>query len=395
MLNEKDLQQAIDRRLSGLTASDARKMRIREEVKQRREDKPVKKKLTLITAVAIAVMMMASVAVAAGLGLFGELAGISHDERMPYLDAASTYINQSFQLTEDTWPPAMLTVNQAYYDGARVFISYTITGPVSKSRIYEGKPEQDDWDDIDENTIFAEEWSSDDPEVQAMFKALDGTAPRWGRDAHIGVHDGLQLKDGTYLDIIGGSEFREGDTIIGWKECIVPAEAAADVLTVQIGSYMADTIYYQEGRTAYTKRLTGLRDTTVWHSFTVKKDAANSVALTGSVDAGEWSAAADMTLSAVDIRGEVTVKAPESWSKYWWNSEGEAPDMIEDWLVYVDGVPVEGYNLQGGNGPGEEGELVFYICYQHVDPSAEIKLIPRFWNSGDKPEWAIVLKVAE
>ncbi len=398
MLNEKKIQQAIDRRLSGLSASDVRRSRIRAATQRdRREDAPVKRKLSVAVAIAFAVMMMTSVAVAAGLGLFGEIAGMGpdYDRRLNALDVTSTYINKTFNLTEDTEPPVELTVEQAHYDGARVFISYTLTGPISKVCTYTGAPETTEWDQVMEDTVAAEIYSSEDPAEQEMLKSLDGTEPRWGRSANYSVHDGLQLEDGTYLEIIGGDWIQQEDgSLVGWKECVVPADAAADELNVQIGTFLSDVVYYQEGRTLRIDYRTSSKETGLWHTFTVKK-ASDNLSLTGTVDAGEWSAAANMSLSAIDIRGEITVKAPQSWLDFWldWEYSGETPDYIHDWYVYVDGVKLDGHNLNGGVGAGGEGELVYYVCYQHVDPESEIRLVPNFSGSGVREELAIVLTV--
>ena len=54
MLNEKNIRQALDRRLSGLTASEERRNAILQAARQeRREDKPVRSKKTLVIAIAL------------------------------------------------------------------------------------------------------------------------------------------------------------------------------------------------------------------------------------------------------------------------------------------------------------------------------------------------------
>ena len=53
MLNEERIRQAVDTRLSGMSASEARRMRIRAAVHQeRREAKPVRNTKTLVIAIA-------------------------------------------------------------------------------------------------------------------------------------------------------------------------------------------------------------------------------------------------------------------------------------------------------------------------------------------------------
>ena len=75
MLNEERIRQAVDTRLSGMSASEARRMRIRAAVHQeRREVKPVRNTKTLVIAIAlIAVMLTSAIAVAETLNLFDTL----------------------------------------------------------------------------------------------------------------------------------------------------------------------------------------------------------------------------------------------------------------------------------------------------------------------------------
>ncbi len=396
-LTNEAVRAAIDDCLSGAGALPSVRANVLNEL---RGEVKVKKKFSVgVLVTALLTLMMMGAAVAAGLGLFGQMAGSNPDadSRLMELDTVSTCINRVFSLTEDTEPPVLLTVEQAYYDGTRVFISYTLTGPISKVQTYSGTPDAAEWDDVREDTVLAEMWGSEDPAVQAMFEYLDGTEPRWGRSAGYGVHDGLQLEDGTYLEIIGGDyRLLEDGSIVGWKECEVPAGAAADELNVQIGTFLRDTVYYQDGRTLRIDYRTNMRETNAWHTFTVTR-AGQSQTLTGSVDAGEWSAVANMTLSAVDIKGEIVIKAPQTWLDFWldWEYSGETPDYIHDWYVYEDGVKLDGHNLNGRVGSGGEGELVYYLCYQHVNPASEIVLVPRFSDSGVHLDEAIVLKIAE
>ncbi len=47
--------------------------------------------------------------------------------------------------------------------------------------------------------------------------------------------DGLDLEDGSYADIIAEEEIEQDDgSVIGWKECIVPDEEAADNQTFSL-----------------------------------------------------------------------------------------------------------------------------------------------------------------
>lgn len=399
MLNEKNIQQAIDRRLSGLAASDARRNRIRAAVNaQRREERPVKKKFTLAIAVAIALMMMTGVAVAAGLGLFGQIAGFGPDidKRLTDLDTASTYINKTFTVQNG----AELTIEQAYYDGTRVFISWKMAGAADQVETGEGKPDAVNYSEKNENFIAAENYGFDDPKLQEALKTLDGSAPRWMHVQGVGGHDCLEaLVDGEYvtLMIIGGDYILQPDgTKVGWKECEVPEELqSADELTVCFGTYTTDYTWYQDGTTLYEISNTSIRDTTEYWPFTVKKDDS-SVKMTGSGGNDTWSATADVSLSKVELVGTITLKCPDRWTGEWdgWPMLEMNDETINDWKVFVNGEQMEGHNLNGSIRIVDDTTVEFGICFQHVDPTAEIELVPVYGCLTVKPEESIFLTLA-
>ncbi len=398
MLNEKKVQQAIDRRLSGLAASEERKMRIRTAVhEQRREERPVTRKFPAMVAIALAIMMMTSVAVAAGLGLFGQLAGSGPDidRRLNALDAQSISINKTFTVQRG----ATLTIDQAYYDGTRVFISWTMKNCADEITTGTGKPDIVNYNTKRENFILAEHFGSEDPALQKAIQYLDGSEPRWMHVEGVSPHDCLEaLVNGEYvtLMIIGGDDIHQPDgSIVGWKECELPEELLdAEELTVCFGTFVTDYTDYQDGTTLYTSSSIGSKASTEYWPFTVKKDDS-SVKMTGRGGNDTWSATADMVLSKVDLKGEITVTdAPQSWLDYWldWEYSGATPDVIDEWKVYINGTPTDmPYAMEGIGAGAEEGSLRYSVCFQHVDPTAEIELVPSYRVSGDKPEESIFL----
>ena len=74
MIDEKDIQDRVNRRLSGLAASEQRRMRIRTAINAEREEaQPMKRTIskTLVFAI-VAVMLMATVAIAEHFNLFND-----------------------------------------------------------------------------------------------------------------------------------------------------------------------------------------------------------------------------------------------------------------------------------------------------------------------------------
>lgn len=380
------IKAALDDCLSGVDALPSVRPDILRAVKG---EKKVKRNLSkgLVLALVL-ILMMSSVAVAAGLGMFGRIGQQEHsDSRLPGLENVSTVMDKVF----DVGGAVTVTVHQAYYDGSRVFISYSVAGPHDVLETGVGNPGIVNYDREEQGVIFREQWFVEGPNGQALMSWLDGSEPRWAKRTVISVHDGLQIGD-EYLDIIGGEYYYlEDGTLMSWKECEVPASLAADEVTFSIGVFGGSTTYYQTPEALYTAHESLVK--TTWYDFTVKKTEA-SAALSGTAQTADWTATADLTASAIDVKGTVTLKCPESWVAAidsWENPD--QVDYIHYWALYIDGQPVDGYNLDAciyGKEP-----LTFGICYKLDALSEDMKLVPEYRYAGEKVEEAIPLTAAE
>ena len=386
-MNEQDKQKihdAMNACLSGVETLPSRRADI---LRAAKGENKVKRKFNmgLIFAIVI-IMMMSSVAVAAGLGLFGQLGHQQHsDSRLPGLENVSTTLDKAF----DVGGGVTVTVHQAYYDGSRVFISYSVAGPYDVLETGVGDPGIVNYDREEQGVIFRDLWYVEGPNGQAIMSWLDGSEPRWATRTVANVHDGLQIGE-EYLDIIGGEYYwLEDGTLMSWKECEVPAELAADEVTFSIGVFTNKTTHYQTPEALYTSYQE--RGKTTWHDFTVKKTEA-SAALTGTAQTSEWTATAQLTASAIDVKGEIILECPEVWSDLWQTWENpDKVDYIHDWAFYVNGAEVGGYNLNGGVNVLGDGKLRFTICYKLDTLTADMKLVPIYCHAGAKVEEAIPL----
>lgn len=322
--DKRKIREAMTDCLSGVDALPSMRADI---LRAAKGEKKVKRSLNkgLVLALVL-ILMMSSVAVAAGLGMFGQLGQREDaDARMTGLETVSIVLDKDFYIGSDV----TLTVNQAYYDGSRVFISYTVEGD------YQG--------------------------------------------AGLNIHDGMQIGD-EYIDIIGGDCYdTEDGQMIGWKECEVPADLAADEVTFSIGTVTAGNV----------------KETTVWHDFTVKKATASAV-LTGTTQTANRSATATLTASAIDVKGKVVVACPDSWVEIWrtWENPDKI-DYIREWVLYAGGAKVVGDNLDGGIDARVDGQLTFGICYKLDDLLQEMKLVPVYSRTGENMAEAISLTVAK
>lgn len=350
----------------------------------------VKRKMNLGLILAlILVLLTTTVAVAAELGLFGQIGQQEHsDARLPGLENVSTVLDKAF----DVGGGVTVTVHQAYYDGSRVFISYSVAGPHDVLELGTGDPGIVNYDREEQGVIFRDQWWVDGPNGKPLMDWLNGSEPRWATRTVVSVHDGLQIGD-EYIDIIGGEYYYlEDGTLMSWKECEVPAELAADEVTFSIGVFGGKTTYYQTPEALYTSHESLLK--TTWYDFTVKKTEA-STELTGFSSGEGWYAKAKLTASAIDVKGDIAVQCPESWVEYWrtWDAPKDV-DCITEWLLYVDGQKAADWVVEGV-APSCDTQLIFSIGCKLDAITPDMKLVPEYRYSGEKPEEAIVLTIAK
>ena len=384
---KRKIREALSSCLSGVDALPSMRQDI---LRAAKGEKKVKRTLSkgLVLAL-ILVLMMTTVAVAAELGLFGQIGQQQHsDARLPGLENVSITLNKTF----DVGGGVSVTVHQAYYDGSRVFISYSVAGPHDLLETGVGDPGIINYDLEEKDVIFGKQWFVDGPNGPKLASWLDGSEPRWAKRTVVTVHDGMQIGE-EYIDIIGGEYYYlEDGTLMSWKECIVPETLAADEVTFSIGVFGGSTTYFQTAETLYTSYERGQ---TTWYPFTVKKSEVGA-ALTGTAKTAEWEASATVTASAIDVKGEIVLDCPKQWSDLWQTWENlDKVDYIHVWTLYVDGVEVEGYNLDGGVNVLGDGKLRFTFCYKLDSLTADIKLVPVYCHADAKPEEAIPLVAAE
>lgn len=392
-INREAVRAAIDDCLSGVDALPS----VRADVlKQVRGEEKVNKKISIgVIAALMLTLLMAGAALAAGLGLFGQLGEMEHsDDRLPSLEQVAEPVGVVITTEEGV----TITIDQAYYDGRRVFISYVQSGPFETMELGEGRPEGvTDWDMTFPGEGFGESIGIDGPEHLTLLSHLNSGVPSWAVSRSVNVHDGLQFGD-VYLDIIGGETYRTADDrLIGWKECVIPPELAqgalqdADEVTFLLGTFTSSSTYYQDETGLYIAF--GPRPETAWHPFTVKKDQAAHCQVTGEAAGAEWTASAALEASAIDMKGQILLVCPQSWTEIertWENPEGI--DYVRDWQLYVGGEPVERPVVEGVN-PGVDGQLTFDVCIRMSDASQELRLVPVYCMSGEHMDEAMHLKM--
>ena len=350
-------------------------------------EEPVVKKISAsaILVIALIILSMAA-ALAAGFGLFGELAQNPRgDKRLSEVEKVADSIEREWT-TEDG---ITIRIEQAYYEGNRVFISYRLSGDWTSTVLHEGAPDDEiAWDWVEENMIAAQTMMSDVPERQQAILKLDGQSQRWMETTEKGLHDGLSLADGTYLDIIGGDNIiQEDGSVIGWKECEIPEDCLKETLTFQARLYRIHSIMFQD-RTTY--RQSTEKGETTFFEFTLqqKKDLTQ---LKGSGSGSDYQAVAELTAGHIDLRGKITVTCPETWIQVWntWENPDHI-DMIDDWYLYANGQVISEGGMQGVGANGEN-QLVFDVLFRVPDDLTNLALVQVYQDRQPHTEEAIYL----
>ena len=199
-----------------------------------------KKAMAFILAVLWA-MVSFPAALASEGGLFEKMIETEYaDERLSRLDEIAETIS-----VPQNEGGITVEVRQAYYEGNRVYISYTASAPIEEQ-------------------------------------------------------DGLELEDGSYADIIaGGSVQQEDGSIIGWKECIVPEDELANTQTFCLvyriaGSEEKRMLKFTLKQNAYDQYLQGDSPAAAYQARTIlymgKIDLKGIVVITSPEQAASWIA---------------------------------------------------------------------------------------------------------
>ncbi len=267
----------------------------------------LKKKFMVILMISL---MVFSTAIASEPGFLGELAQCEYaDERLPALEKIAERIPTSSLMKKGV----TVELGQGYYEGNRVYISFRISANTDLIELYDGAPDAGiKWKDSMENMIIGEE-PADSADVKKIYDWLDGKSQHWASVPCCSSGDGLELDDGTYLDIVAGYETKMADgTVLGWKECIIPEGKEADSLTFKMNFWWYTAIRFQD-YTTYRETIGSSENDSI--SFTLNRNNSFQY-LQGASQVPSYQATAEVSMGKVDIKGTIRIISPEqaaSW----------------------------------------------------------------------------------
>ena len=258
MINEKEVQDRVNRRLSGLAASQQRRMRIRTAINAEREEaQPMKRPVskTLVFAI-VAVMLMATVAIAEHFNLFNFFG--AHDERYNAVAPHATLtVTEPALVAHPHLGEVKASIDSAYFDGLSLNLAYRIE---NHSRVEAFIPTADELAAMqpDEPLIIALVGNEPGLEIyEAYHEAVASGTPFGYRQYtvypsdHTVTDDGVDIPPYSVMEVYDENsaycEMREFETPL-------PAELSnRKELNVSIKMYQQETTVWFDGQNCYIK----------------------------------------------------------------------------------------------------------------------------------------------
>ena len=317
-----------------------------------------------------------------GLGLFGKLS--RYEGADPRLTTMAAVAGPAGSMTV-TDEGVTVVIDQAYYEGDRVYVSYRLTGDVTRVELHEGAPEPTAWGTVYEGETASEKWSNDDPELQKALEWLDGKSRRWTYSVHTAVTDCMALDDESWLSIVAGDEqYRADGSVIGWKECLIPYEQCEDTVTFNLVVSCNRETLFQDGNTLKRKYDRGER---IYIPFSLNRYDSFRY-LYGSARTEDWEADADLSVGRVDMKGVLCLTSEEQ-TKGWATRDPET-DLILGWNLYQDGQRICAAGEQEVFA-ARTGKILFELRYPLAEGVNGLTLVPEYEKSGEHPEEAVAM----
>ena len=351
----------------------------------------IRKTMTVLLAITVIVLAI-SAAFAAEVGVFGEVAareGEYADNRLSVLEEIAEKPAAS-QTLEDG---ITVEVNQAYYEGSRIFVSYRIGSNVDLIQLHEGAPEETEWTHEVENWITGETPAIDQADYMKEHEWLNGQGQRWLEGPYDMV-EGILLEDGTETRTVDGMEIKQKDgSLIGWLEAVIPEGKAADSQSFALSVSCNHAVKFQDNAN-YKQNWTESGKAGVPFTAARNKD---SVTLQGSLETKAWKAEASATAGKADMQVTIRMVSDEQSKARNELETGDTEintDLVIYWDLYRNAQPMT--DAAGENRTFMDGDAVVYeIGFPRMDNTSSLSLVPVYSRTGAHEDEAITLETGE
>lgn len=258
MIDEKDIQDRVNRRLSGLAASEQRRMRIRTAINAEREEaQPMKRTIskTLVFAI-VAVMLMATVAIAEHFNLFNFFG--AHDERYNVVAPHATLtVTEPALVEHPELGNATASIDSAYFDGLSLNLAYRIT---QGQKVEEYTPTETELVlmTAGDAEVLVADFSENEPGIEilrAWNQAVESGTPYGYKRTSVYTSDHTVTDDGIDLYPDSASPaYNENGEFCEMREfeCPLPEEVRErKELNVYIGVKQEVVYYWFDGTNCY------------------------------------------------------------------------------------------------------------------------------------------------
>lgn len=401
-MDENRMRRIISQSLSRANFPDARKQQVFEEIKG---EKPMKKKWSVALVCAMVLTMLAAgAALAAALGVFGQLGQRGNDaHRLEQLEKVSDVVNISIPVAvpeADTAIPKTvydeilacqhersfeLTLNQTYYDGNKLYYSYTLTTDDARTWQGEGKPTGiSEWLMEESGKRYEEVWSHDIPgRDKAIQSWLGSHESSWIAHENWALGDGASSRDGCILEIISSDETMEGNTLRGYQEVVVPDELKGqESLEIELTVLYGATLYHQDESGVRCAHITQEENRGILRlPFTVHQHGTAQY-WQGEAAFAHYTAKAELCMSDVEMSGKILLQVPAVWTDTLTaRIEGEDEgDVILDYHLMADGQLMR--NHGGRLHTPASGQLEIDVLYDLPTAAKELALVPEYAKAG-------------
>lgn len=402
-MNENELRSALKECLADSRFPEERQQAVLRAIREG-ENKTVKRKFT--AALVFAVLLTLAVggaAIAAGMGVFGQQSANEMNEqsreRLLRLDDAAEVYNQTEAVQVSAAPAEPegeaqaektlydtlmeslqsrrfnLTLNQAYYDGYKLYYAYTLTTDRPLLRLTgEGDPTGiDEWYMEEPGKKYVEAWSAADEEENRQNIAFFAAHPvGYIAQENMCISDGASL-NGKPLSIYdSGETYADGTMIQGFQEVELPEGCEPkDEIEIQLDVLYSASVIWQDEEGVRSAYITGPNGRRSPVTFKVKLNG-ETVTYTGSVATSEYTAKATVRVSDVDVSGEVVFDAP-AWAEAF-RKDQTGTGVIASYTLVADGV--EYRNRDGSFGVNADGQFFVRIRYDLPESLNSLMLVP-------------------
>ena len=354
-----------------------------------REEKPMKRKMSLSLALALILIALSlATALAAGLGVFGRLSAYSPKLTIIEQDAQSNDAAISLPAGKNGEIPVDFSVEQSFYDGEELYVSYALRYADNARCAAVPQPEADDAMLID---FWGEERSWYQPILEKlgvweeMLRVYEekGAAGCIRDTAYVG--DGMRLDDGQYVELTQADDAEDEDGMIGYREFETPLPEAIrgrEEITLHATVYRS-RIYYlltQEGLYCWADAERDKTDV----PFTVRRSAQARAVAGAQAQFADYTLEARMSQSGGLLICDIAVRGiPESWTRWdsWAQVEAEGLDFVDSFILCADGAPLEA--LERGGEEDEDGKYWRYV-FAMPQSAAVYTLRPVYSLSGER-----------